>query len=307
MSFAGFMFRARCSRRDAKRDAKLKEPSDVTAKKDINYAGNSDRYNLLDIYYPKTAQGKLPVIVSVHGGGYVYGTKEIYKYYGMYLAGQGFVFVNFNYHLAPKQKFPGQLKEAVMVLFWMTEHADEYHMDLNNVFMVGDSVGAQMASQLAAIYSNKAYASLFPFQIPPQIKLRAIALNCGLYELGVPKDGKKVQGEAAMLGGLMRDYLGAAPERFGEMLDVKGHITGAFPPAYIMTAHYDILKKKAKPMYDLLRELGVEAQYKCYGSKETKYMAHVCHVNMNLEEAQQINRDECAFFRRFLTRQVSVL
>ncbi len=55
MSFAGFMFQAMCSRGDAKRDAKLKEPSDVTAKKDINYAGNSDRYNLLDIYYPKTA------------------------------------------------------------------------------------------------------------------------------------------------------------------------------------------------------------------------------------------------------------
>lgn len=297
MSFAGFMFRIMCSRGDKKRDKKLREPLNVTAKKDINYAGNTDPYNLLDIYYPQGTEGKLPVIVSVHGGGYVYGTKEIYKYYGMYLAGQGFVLVNFNYHLAPKQKFPGHLKEASMVLSWMTEHADEYHMDLNNVFLVGDSAGAQMASQLAAIYSNEAYASLFPFQIPPRIKLRAVALNCGMYDLCASKDGKKLQ-----KNGLMRDYLGRTPEQFGEMLDVKGHITSEFPPAYVMTAHYDFLREKAKPMHDFLRNLGVETEYKCYGSKETKYMAHVCHVNMNLEEAKQINRDECAFFRRFLAQ-----
>lgn len=301
MSLTAFMLRRMWKQTDKKRDQKLQEPSDITAMKDINYAGNADKYNLLDVYYPRGTEGKLPVIVSLHGGGYVYGTKEIYKFYGMYLAGQGFTFVNFNYHLAPRQKFPGQLKETVMVLSWMTDHANEYHMDLNHVFMVGDSAGAQMASQLAAIYSNRAYAALFPFQIPEQVKLRAVALNCGMYELEAPGKGKKTEGVTSMMKGLMRDYLGKTPERFGGMLDVKGHITSAFPPAYIMTAHYDFLREKARPMYDYLQNLGVEAVYKCYGSKDTKYMAHVCHVDMNLAEAEQINRDECAFFRRFIT------
>ena len=39
-----------------------------------------------DRYYPKGASGKLPVIVSIHGGGYVYGTKEVYYHYGTYLS-----------------------------------------------------------------------------------------------------------------------------------------------------------------------------------------------------------------------------
>lgn len=185
MSLTAKMFRMGAGRADAKRDANLVEPEDVTAVYDINYAGNADRYNLLDVYYPKDTEGLLPVIVSIHGGGYVYGTKEIYKFYGMYIAEQGFTFVNFNYHLAPEEKFPTQLTEANMVLEWMTEHANEYHMDLNNVFLVGDSAGAQMASQYAAIATNADYAKLFPFRVPEEIKIRAIGLNCGMYILSI--------------------------------------------------------------------------------------------------------------------------
>ena len=300
MSFAGFLFNRLAGKGDAKRDENLVEPQDVTAVKDINYAGNQDTYNLLDVYYPKDTDGNLPVIVSIHGGGYVYGTKEVYKFYGMYLAQQGFVFVNFNYHLAPGAKFPSQLTETNMVMEWMVKHAAEYHMDLNNVFIVGDSAGAQLTSQYAAICTNPAYAKLFPFTVPEEIKLRAIGLNCGMYEIGLPKPGEKKRGIQSMTGSLMRDYLGKDGDKFGEMLDVKGHITGEYPPAYIMTSYYDFLKENAEPMCAFLREKGVEAVWKCYGTEETKYMQHVCHVNMNLAEAKEINNDECAFFRKHM-------
>ena len=53
MSFTGFMFRQLAGKGDAKRDANLKEPADVTAEKNINYARNQDSWNLLDIYYPR--------------------------------------------------------------------------------------------------------------------------------------------------------------------------------------------------------------------------------------------------------------
>ena len=76
MSFTGFMFRQLAGKGDAKRDANLKEPADVTAEKNINYARNQDSWNLLDIYYPRGTKEKVPVIWSGHGGGDVYGTKE---------------------------------------------------------------------------------------------------------------------------------------------------------------------------------------------------------------------------------------
>lgn len=103
-----------------------------------------------------------------------------------------------------------------------------------------------------------------------------------------------------MTKSLMRDYLGKDTGRYGKMLDVKEFITEKYPPAYIMTAYYDFLKEKAEPMYEFLKSKGVDAEWKCYGSEETKYMQHVCHVNMNLEEAKQINNDVCAFFRKHM-------
>ncbi len=72
--------------------------------------------------------------MNVHGGGYVYGTKEVYYHYCMSLAQHGFTVVNFNYTLAPKKKFPNQLCEINMVMEWIKEHKDSYPFDINNVF-----------------------------------------------------------------------------------------------------------------------------------------------------------------------------
>lgn len=296
MSFAGFLFGKMAGKSDARRDATLKEPEDVAAIRDLNYAGNEDTYNMLDVYLPKDATGELPVIVSIHGGGYVYGTKEIYKFYGMFMAQQGFVFVNFNYHLAPKAKFPAQLRETNMVMEWMVSHASKYHMDLNHIFMVGDSAGAQMLSQYATIYSNSEYARLFDFTIPKEIVICAIALNCGMYDFKAEIKGSM----AKMSKSLARDYFGTQPEKLGEIIDVLGHITKNYPPSYIMTSYHDFLRENAEPMYQFLTSKGIDTEWKCYGTQEQIYMAHVCHVNMNLEEAKQINRDECDFFRRHM-------
>lgn len=306
MSYKTYKFIKNCTKSDTLRDQGLVEPVDITAVKNISYAdvGNqetvpedsdtvTDIYNLLDVYFPKNSTEKLPVIISIHGGGYVYGTKEIYKYYGMYLAGLGFCVVNFNYHLAPKAKFPTPLKETNQVIEWCIAHAEEYHMDMNNTFLVGDSAGAQICSQYAAIYSNPEYAKLFPFRIPKGFVVRAIGLNCGMYDFSRTKERK----------GFIDDYLGwrrKDREKFGPMLDVLGHITGTYPPTYLMTAVHDFLRDQAEPMCNFLMEKGVEARWRCYGEEDQEYMSHVCHVNMNLEEARQINIDETDFFRKYM-------
>ena len=66
MSLSGFMFGMMAGKSDNKRDASLVFPSEVEAIRDINYAGNNDIYNNLDIYFPKGTEGLLPVIVSYH-------------------------------------------------------------------------------------------------------------------------------------------------------------------------------------------------------------------------------------------------
>lgn len=296
MSFTSFMFRAMCHRSDTKRDKNLIPPENVTACKDIPYAAGG-KYNLLDVYYPENTEKPLPVIVSIHGGGYVYGTKEVYFQYGMYLASLGFTVVNFNYHLAPGKKFPYQLGEINQVMCWLSENAENFYMDKNNVFVVGDSAGAQLNSQYAAIYSNPEYAKLFDFAVPSDVKIRAIALNCGLYSI----ETTDAAGGVLDVSSLQKDYLGkVVDDKLKSRLDVLGNITSAYPPSFIMTAEYDFLKENAQPMADFLSSKGVENECKKYGEEGQTYMGHVFHVNMNLSEAKTCNQDEIAFFRKYV-------
>ena len=89
MSFTSIMFNLTASRSDAKRDAAIPLPEGVSECRNISY-GPYGKWSLLDVYYPQDAAPPLPTNVSIHGGGYVYGTKEIYRRYGMDMARRGF-------------------------------------------------------------------------------------------------------------------------------------------------------------------------------------------------------------------------
>ena len=315
MSLVSIIFRVIAKAGENKKAMSAPAPEELEEFKDISFTGKNRKYEKLDIYRPKAVSEKVPVILNVHGGGWVYGTKESYRPYCLYLAKQGFGVVNMNYYLAPGKRFPTQLGQINQVLGWMQKNAGTYFLDMDNLFLVGDSAGAQMVCQYAAILTNPRFAQLFPFTVPKGLKPRAVGLNGGTYEIGpTPKAGKReyslprsieegnrlLQSEEAMQGlmhGLMKDYLGKDAERLVPMLDVKGNITSAFPPAFLMTSYHDFLKVQAQPMCDFLRSRGVEAVCRCYGTQEDTHMTHVCHTNMKLEEAAQMNLDELAFFR----------
>lgn len=59
------------------------------------------------------------------------------------------------------------------------------------------------------------------------------------------------------------------------------------------------MEGQAKPFFDILKKLGVEAEYHYYGDKEHE-LKHVFHIDIKLPEARQCNEDECAFFKRHI-------
>ena len=81
MSKASDTVRIEFKKNDDIRDAGLTTPEDILRYDDIVY-GTDPKWQSLDVYRPKAAERKkLPVIVSVHGGGWVYGDKERYQFY----------------------------------------------------------------------------------------------------------------------------------------------------------------------------------------------------------------------------------
>lgn len=290
MSLVGKMFRAGAAKGDAIRDEGLTTPEDIIRFDNISY-GPHGKENLLDVYRPKSADKPLPVIVSIHGGGYVYGTKEVYQFYGMSLAQRGFVFVNFNYRLAPETKFPAPLEDTCAVLSWMLKNSEEYLMDMNNVFIVGDSAGAQLCSQMGAMLTNKEYAALFDFEVP-EINVRAIAINCGHIELKGKSTG--------LLKGLHRDYFGRIKVDKDPRCDVVSYITEKYPPSIVMGATGDPLITGVDRDAALLREKGIEVLETIYGDPEKKELSHVFHVNMKLDAAHKCNDEQCEFFKKHI-------
>ena len=289
MSLQSLMFWYNASKNDRKRDAAIPLPAGITECRNISY-GPYGSASLLDVYFPDGTTQPLPTIVSIHGGGYVYGTKELYRRYGMDMASRGFAFVNFNYRLAPKWKFPTPLADTNAVLEWVVQNAKRYHLDPDRIILVGDSAGAQLASQYAAIVTNPQYAALFQLNLP-DIHIRALGLNCGMYDIAASASGQRK--------GMHLDYLGRLPAD-DPRFQVLEAITANYPPAYITTSCHDLLRPNAEPMCNFLREMGIESQWKCYGTEDNEQVGHVFHVNILLPEAVQCNDDAAAFFRKFI-------
>lgn len=288
MTLDSLIFRLSAARSDRKRDAQIPIPKGVTACRNLSY-GPYGKYNMLDVYYPEGTAQPLPTIVSIHGGGYTYGSKEIYLRYCMELASRGFTVVNFNYRLSPKWRFPAPLEDTNAVMNWICANAERYHMNPQQMFVVGDSAGSQLTSQYAAIVSNPEYAKLF-FPVP-DIKILAVGLNCGMYD--------QVKRASAPRKGIDKDYLGNMPAS-DPRFQVLESIGSNYPPAHITTACNDFLRQEAQPMADFLTSKGIACQVKCYGTPEQQEVAHVFHINIRLPEAKECNGDQIAFFRRYL-------
>ena len=288
MSEVSERIRSEFKRNDDIRDAGLTTPEDIVRFDDIVY-GEDPKWQSLDVYRPKAAEGKaLPVIVSVHGGGWVYGDKERYQFYCMNLAQRGFAVVNFSYRLAPESKYPAPLEDTNAVFAWIMDNAEQYGFDREHIFAVGDSAGAHLLGLYSSICTNSEYAKEYAFQTPEGFAPTAVALNCGAYVITPERDE------------LMREFLpGREPERECELVDVLSHITPAFPPAFCMTSNGDFLKEQAPVLAAKLMEQTVPFVYRFYGDKDHE-LGHVFHCNIRTEHARLCNDEECDFFKRFL-------
>ena len=290
MSLTSLMLRHIFKKGDDKRDAEFKTPANVVRYDDIYYGQDSNQ--ILDVYRPKDVEGKLPVIVSVHGGGWVYGDKERYQYYCMSLAQYGFAVVNFTYRLAPKYKYPAQLEDTVLVFNWLIDHKDEYGFDVDNVFGVGDSAGGHLLGLFSCLCTNKEYADNYSFKVKDNFVPKAVALNCGVYQIDMNEKG--------MLRNLMKDLLpkkGSDEEMY--LVNVLNHITKDFPPTFVMTAVEDFVKDQAPLIVEKLKENNIPYVYRIYGDDNNK-LGHVFHCDIKTDSAKLCNTDECDFFKSYM-------
>jgi acetyl esterase/lipase len=135
---------------------------DVKRFANIAYAdpmpGARSRRNLLDVYAPREAGTKRPVLLQIHGGGWVIGEKEQQGLPLMnYLAARGWVCVAPNYPLAPKSAWPDQLVACKQALAWIKENIEEYGGDPDFVAVTGGSAGGHLAAMVGLTAGDPRY------------------------------------------------------------------------------------------------------------------------------------------------------
>ncbi|HEV8060131.1 MAG TPA: alpha/beta hydrolase [Gemmataceae bacterium] len=133
--------------------AQLDPSKDVTVFHNLRYREGPSKQWVLDLAIPKVAEGKpKPLIVVIHGGGWLEGDKSSFasRQYGVPgnivdFAALGFVAATINYRLSAEAPYPAALEDCRSAIRWLHVHAGEYHIDPKLMGAYGNSAGGHLA------------------------------------------------------------------------------------------------------------------------------------------------------------------
>ncbi len=153
--------------------------------KNIAYNNKDEDFTCGDFYFDPIIlkDGKKhPVILNIHGGGFVEGDKKYRKTLSEIYAGRGYYVYNINYRMPPETDLFGGVNDVIDAINHILVLAEEYSIDLDKVVVTGDSSGAYLSSYIAAMKFNPEIADSIGL---PQVKpdIAALILHSGPYDM----------------------------------------------------------------------------------------------------------------------------
>lgn len=209
------------------------------------------------IYRP-TDQPDQPVIVFFHGGGWVLGNLQSHDTVCRNLAkASACTVVSVDYRLAPEHKYPAALDDAFAATRYIAENASAMGVDAARLVVAGDSAGGNLAAAVALkARDENGPAIVKQVLIYPVIEPNFMTdsyLGCG-EGYGLTRTTMQWFWEQYITGG-------AADRRY---VCLSNADAVGLPPAFIMTAEYDVLRDEGENYAALLRKAGVEVTLKRY-------------------------------------------
>jgi acetyl esterase/lipase len=211
----------------------------------------------IDVYRPRVGGASpRPVILWVHGGGFVANSAADFRDWFVLLAARGYVVAGLDYSLAPQTRYPAPVRQANAALAWLGQHASRFGADPDRMAVGGDSAGAQIASQLAAVETSPRLAAAMSLTPGiPAAHLRAAVLYCGLYDMST------VGGTGfPALRTYLWSYTGTrnwpAGPRIGQLSTVR-QATAAYPATYLTVGDQDPFRTQATELAGVLQARGV--------------------------------------------------
>lgn len=184
----------------------------------------------LDIYTPtNVVYPRAPVILYIHGGAWIGGSKETinlnrYNKAVKSLRESGFSLVSINYTLAEdgKSPFPDCIDDAKDAVKWIYAHADTFHFDTNNIGLFGESAGAQIAMMIAFTGDT---LSISPFN----------------YVINVYGPNRLKEAYASALIDSIKSYASVLPSSWQSRFDIASYLLG-FQPELDSTIAFSMME-----------------------------------------------------------------
>jgi len=117
----------------------------ITEWRDVNYAGNENPAQSLDIFIPDEGESPFPVIVYIHGGGWANGDKSQNAPWIWEELNNDYAFVSINYRLSGEAIYPAQINDCKGAIRFLRANADEYGIDPYRMGVIGSSAGGHLA------------------------------------------------------------------------------------------------------------------------------------------------------------------
>ena len=139
------------------------EPSDEVVRTEYLVPGSTadDPSVRVRVHRTRAAEGGLPAVVTIHGGGYVIGTYDMDgPMLDRWCGELGVVGVSVDYRLAPETPYPGPLDDCYAALRWTHHHAPELGVDAGRIGVYGLSAGGGLAAALALLARDRGEVAL---------------------------------------------------------------------------------------------------------------------------------------------------
>lgn len=247
-----------------------------------------------DVYRDRARQGALPVIIDIHGGGWVYGDKALNDVYITHLARRGYAVVSPEYRLlADGADLKAQIKDLSDCMADAYKRREELGLDFSRAYLAGDSAGGHLATLLWSIAHSERLQALYGVQAPP-FSVRAIGLS------------HPVPDPAAKLGGVMGANLRMLQKHFSKDPEILQNMSICrfakeipLPKIFLISCGKDALSPLSVDFAHWLEENGAEYVFKFYDKEDHPKLSHVFDVAFpHYEESQQAISEMLDFFEK---------
>ena len=235
------------------------------------------------IYTPQ-GEGPFPLVVYVHGGGWVIADLDTYDSSARALCtGSGAVVVSTHYRQAPEHVFPAAHDDVFAAYQWAREHASELNADAARCAIAGESAGGNMA--LATCLTARERGVELPVH---QLLVYPVA--------STSLDWESVEGNArakplnkAMLPWFLEKYAPGEEHRKDPRLDLLSADLSGLPPCTVITAEIDPLLSEGLALVEKLREAGVDVEHRDFRGVTHEFFGMTGVV----DEADEAQRFAC--------------